>query len=180
MFGGSIPYNRRAAHRAESALETNSSATEPEGRNAMSNDTNKTPAPSTRSEGLRLEPQRLEEAEKLLAQRTQMFLIPITILVNALAHADNERLKTGVSVLGLVVTVIWWVCAWQTYSLLTLLRKRKEPEPLDTLTNAAHGPFRASWLTAYALPTVFAVAWFIATVVHACRWSQLPIMGGSR
>src|SRR4051812_46009576 len=93
--------------------------------------------------------------DEMLIKRTQMFLVPLTILVNALAHADNERLKTGVSALSLVVVLVWWATVGQ-------------------LRGQVSRRFGPAWLTTHALPGAFAVASVIALIVHAYRWSQLP------
>ena len=93
--------------------------------------------------------------DEMLIKRTQMFLVPLTILINALAHADNERLKTGVSVLGLVVVIVWWATVGQ-------------------LRGQVSKWFGPTWLTTHALPGLFAIASVIAVAVHAYKWSQLP------
>lgn len=119
------------------------------------------------------DPRRVEEVEKLLAQRTQMFLVPATILVAALAQADNERLKSGVAALGLTVTALWWASAWQTYRVLGQLWRCTKKEPLDRVQERATGAFGGSWLTAHALPAVFLLGWFVVFVIHVWRWTLL-------
>ncbi|CAN0404302.1 unnamed protein product, partial [Phaeothamnion confervicola] len=97
------------------------------------------------------------EAVKTLIQLCQMFLVPATVLIAALSNADNERLKTGVSFLGLAVSLIWWASAGQFYAEL--------PEDSRSFWK----PF---WLSGHALPFLFVVTWLVSMVIHARRWHR--------
>jgi hypothetical protein len=48
----------------------------------------------------------------------QMFLIPLSVLFTALGTARTEGLKTGVSIIGLVISGAWFwrICVWHELS----------------------------------------------------------------
>jgi hypothetical protein len=83
-----------------------------------------------------------------LAALTQVFLIPSTILVGALGVARTEGLKTGISHLGLLTTVVW---------LVGFMAAPAPDSGAIGLTRAIRG-----------LAIVFFIGWGVATLVH---WS---------
>ena len=80
---------------------------------------------------------------------TELFLTPSSILVGALGVARTEPLKTGISGLGLVASILWIVCS-------------SEALEGDTTWRA--------WVLSRPLPILFIVCWAIATIVHAVLW----------
>jgi len=70
-----------------------------------------------------------------------MFLLPLSVLVTALGIAPTEDLKTGVSFIGVAISVAWFlrILFWKELSL-------------------------ADWLVALA----FAVIFFAASAVSSC------------
>src|SRR5262245_32332852 len=81
-----------------------------------------------------------------LAKIVTIFLVPNSILVGTLGVARTEGLKTGVSVLGLVASILWLICG------------------MDAL-----GTTRRELVLAL-LPTLFIVCWLIAGAIHAKLW----------
>ena len=95
--------------------------------------------------------------EPNLIKVTEIFLIPSSFLVAALGTADTNPHRFGVSVLGLLVSLMWLVCSI---------------EALKEHRDAQTGPqsLRTAMLT--GLSVVFAVGWLISSVVHAMLWND--------
>lgn len=85
-----------------------------------------------------------------IVKLTEIFLIPGSILVGALGVARTEGLKTGISALGLVSTLIWACCNMDAYGSLSSRSWR-----ISVL----------AWL-----PLLFLVAWVISGVIHFRKW----------
>jgi hypothetical protein len=96
-----------------------------------------------------------------LIKVTEIFLIPSSFLVAALGTADTNLHRAAVSVLGLAVSLLWWMCSRE--ALAELQRKRSES---GTATRAR----RIQWL--YGLALVFLTGWLLSTVVHFATWRQ--------
>jgi hypothetical protein len=90
-----------------------------------------------------------------LAKITEIFLVPNTILVGALGFESNDRLKTGISSLGLVACSLWWICSWTAWF------DERQPYYVRVVL-LAHLPF------------LFVVCWLISLGVHACGWYKDP------
>ena len=90
--------------------------------------------------------QPMQPMEELL-KLTEIFLTSSTILIGGFSFARTEPLKTGLSVLGTAMTVLWLICSINAHS---------------TVTSSA----RAS-VIAYILPFLFLLGWGISAVVHA-------------
>jgi hypothetical protein len=95
-----------------------------------------------------------------LVKITEVFLIPSSFLVAALGTADTNPHRAGVSLVGLVVSVMWWVGSWE--ALTEWLRANPEAK-------ATH-PRRIrvlSWL-----PPFFVVCWAVSVVIHILLWNN--------
>ena len=84
-----------------------------------------------------------------VAKIANIFLVPNSILVAALGVARTEPLKTGVSILGFVVSGLWLVCG------------------MDAIGNSVREQVLA-WL-----PTLFIGCWLLAGIVHARLWRKI-------
>ena len=90
-----------------------------------------------------------------LIKVTELFLIPSSFLVAALGTADSNPHKAAVSVLGLVVSILWWICG------------RESLPPLEP-----SGPKRSVRMRILAwLPLIFVLGWLLATVIHFRLWN---------
>lgn len=87
-----------------------------------------------------------------LSKITEIFLTPNSILVGALGVAGTERLKTGVSFLGLTSSVMWLVCSHDAL-----------PNPVPSTRVGV-----LAWL-----PLLFIAGWLISSAVHGWRWYKL-------
>jgi len=85
-----------------------------------------------------------------IVKLTEIFLVPGSILVGALGVARTEGLKTGVSALGFLITLIWAFCNWDAYPPVSLRSSR-----ISVL----------AWL-----PLLFLVAWVISGIIHFRKW----------
>lgn len=92
-----------------------------------------------------------------LIKITEIFLIPSSFLVAALGTADTNLHRAAVSLIGLVVSALWWVCSHEAL--------------LEQLEASAAARARSrrrrilSWL-----PIVFTAGWIISAVAHALLW----------
>lgn len=89
-------------------------------------------------------PQIMNELDVVKA--TEIFLVPGSILVGALGVARTEGLKSGISALGLLLTVLWLVCIWGAYGAASTL------------------PWRLTILL--WMPVIFFVSWTISLRIH--------------
>ena len=87
-----------------------------------------------------------------LTKITELFLIPSSFLVAALGTADTNFHRAAVSLLGLVVSVLWFVCAREALAELVV----KEPEVVRTARIRVLARF----------PLVFVAGWSVSTVAH--------------
>ena len=89
-----------------------------------------------------------------LVKMCQMFLVPGSVLFTALGVAPTEELKSGVSIIGTVISAAWFI---------RVLRWKK---PSLTLEDR---------LTAVALARIFLAAAAVSLYIHGNNW-----MAGTR
>jgi hypothetical protein len=90
-----------------------------------------------------------------LIKTTEIFLIPCSFLVAALGTADTNAHRAAVSVIGLVVSITWWVCSREA---LTEIRQSHADPSAYRMSRRVRIMF---WL-----PIFFAVCWFVSIVAH--------------
>lgn len=88
-----------------------------------------------------------------LIKVTEIFLIPCSFLVSALGTADTNFHRASVSVIGLLVSSLWWTSTHEIFA----ERETLEPPPLKY-------PRRIRIL--YWLPVIFTVSWAISLIAH--------------
>ncbi len=94
-----------------------------------------------------------------LIKVTEIFLVPSSFLVAALGTADTNAHRATVSLLGLIVSVMWWACCREALSELgkeTVLKRRTRI---------------LAWLS-----LVFVIGWLGSTIAHAMLWTR-PLGG---
>lgn len=84
-------------------------------------------------------------------QLTQLFLVANSIFAVALADADNEKLKTGVSIAGLVISLSWLVTN------------------MASIGGSTMGP-RAVVGSLFLMAGLAIVGWGWSLKVHASNW----------
>jgi hypothetical protein len=87
-----------------------------------------------------------------LIKISELFLVPSSFLVAALGTADTNWHRAAVSVLGLIVSVLWLVCARE--ALVEVVTK--QPEVIRTSRIRVLGWF----------PLVFVAGWSFSVVLH--------------
>jgi hypothetical protein len=92
-----------------------------------------------------------------LAKITELFLTPSSILVAALGVARTDPLKTGISGLGFVLSILWINCSRGA--------------------TAGESSMRAKILE--KLPVIFIFFWVFSTIVHALLWANPPSSASS-
>ena len=125
---------------------------------------------------------RIDAEDALLNTRTQIFLVPLSVLVGALGVAGTVSLKLCVSVLGLLVTVFWIMCSlqsWQVIKRLTVAKLTNENNgdgdaPVEKTAQEAlwRVGLRPTDVLAVMMPGVFLAVWTISTLVHLAEWYQ--------
>src|SRR5687768_13691631 len=78
---------------------------------------------------------------------TEVFLVPSSILVGALGVARTEGLKSGISALGFLLTVLWLICVCGAYGAASTPK-----------------PWRLTMLV--FMPALFLVSWSISLRIH--------------
>jgi hypothetical protein len=88
-----------------------------------------------------------------LVKVTEIFLVPSSFLVAALGTADTNYHRAAVSLLGLIISFLWWLCSCEAY---------RDDEP--SAGEARKPPRRSQILI--GLSVVFSVGWLASLVVH--------------
>ncbi len=94
-----------------------------------------------------------------LIKMTELLLVPSSFLVAALGTADSNPHRAAVSLLGLIVSLLWWAGVHDAY--------HHAGDAASESTTRRH-PLRTRIL--YHLPLVFAVGWLISVIVHCLLW----------
>lgn len=96
-----------------------------------------------------------------LIKVTEIFLIPSSFLVAALGTADTNVHRAAVSVIGLLVSGLWWICTHEA------LAERRQ-SVTDGIAKAYSRRIRIlAWL-----PIFFSVSWLISTIAHGLMWNR--------
>lgn len=85
----------------------------------------------------------------MLLEAGAFFIIPSSVLVNALGTSSTEPMKVAVSIIGLVTALAWCY---------------------GTLELAAPGKLGEALL---CLPYFFAMLWFVSFFVHSWLWRKM-------
>lgn len=96
-----------------------------------------------------------------LVKITEVFLVPGSFLVAALGTADTNPHRAGVSLIGLIVSILWWYCSHEALA---------EWKAADAETQAAARPRRMHILA--WLPVIFTAGWVSSLVAHLLLWSR--------
>lgn len=95
-----------------------------------------------------------------IVKATEIFLVPGSILVGALGVAKTEGLKTGISALALLLTVLWGVCILDAYC-------------------AAPPPSVRFYILIW-MPALFLICWIVSFAFHGRRyWKERKPRPGS-
>ncbi|MCU0712551.1 MAG: hypothetical protein MUC43_10870 [Pirellula sp.] len=95
-----------------------------------------------------------------LIKVTEIFLVPSSFLVAALGTADTNLHRAAVSVVGLIISVLWWSSSREAFFELVEFGKNNT------------GILRNRTRILYWLPIIFVVGWFGSSLVHAMLWNQ--------
>lgn len=98
-------------------------------------------------------------ADPDLIKVTEIFLVPSSFLVAAVGTADTNAHRAMISLLGLIISVLWWFCCQDAIAESPSEQPRKRRTRILT------------WLS-----VVFIVGWLGSAIVHAMLWS-LPLGG---
>lgn len=93
-----------------------------------------------------------------LVKTTEIFLVPSSFLVAALGTGDTNPHRAAVSVLGLIVSALWFVCSREAAA----EHNRAAPATARTARRRIF----------YWLPLLFVAGWLFSTIVHVLMWSN--------
>jgi hypothetical protein len=96
-----------------------------------------------------------------LIKVTELFLVPSSFLVAALGAANTNPHRAAVSLLGLVISGLWWVCSREA------LAGRHSSGPDHGVSTRSRRVRILSWL-----PVCFVAGWALSLVIHVVLWSQ--------
>jgi hypothetical protein len=96
-----------------------------------------------------------------LIKVTEIFLVPSSFLVAALGTADTNPHRAAVSVLGLIVSILWWTCSRDAFA-----------EQLGAGVDASQVAPRVRIRIMLWLPQIFASGWLFSLIGHIILWSQ--------
>ena len=97
-----------------------------------------------------------------LIKTTEIFLVPSSFLVAALGTADTNIHRAAVSLLGLIISGLWWVCTRDALQeFLQEVQAGGEQKALPRRTRVL------AWL-----PAIFCSGWLFSTMVHASLWNR--------
>ncbi|HVK14392.1 MAG TPA: hypothetical protein VM597_36975 [Gemmataceae bacterium] len=97
-------------------------------------------------------------ADPDLVKVTEVFLIPSSFIVAALGTADTNPHRACVSLVGLVISVLWWACSREA------LAERGPPAAGSPLSRRVRV---MSWL-----PVFFSAVWVVSLAVHVALWDR--------
>lgn len=96
-----------------------------------------------------------------LVKVTEVFLIPSSFLVAALGTADTNLHRAAVSVIGLVVSVLWWVSSAEALQEETSVEAPRKPAKLSRRMRIMAG-----------LPVFFVICWILSVIGHLMAWNR--------
>jgi hypothetical protein len=91
-----------------------------------------------------------------LVKVTEIFLVPSSFLVAALGTADTNGHRAIVSLIGLIVSIFWWVCSREALA-----------DTVPTTTRQPNRTLLLSWLA-----IVFVVGWLVSLIAHLILWGR--------
>lgn len=96
-----------------------------------------------------------------LVKVTEIYLIPSSFLVAALGTADTNPHRAAVSLVGLIVSGMWWASSQEAAA---------ERPPADPGPGSAGHSRRVRIMT--WLPVFFVVSWAVSVVTHLVLWGR--------
>jgi hypothetical protein len=96
-----------------------------------------------------------------LVKVTEVFLIPSSFLVAALGTADTNPHRAAVSVIGAVISVLWWLCS----------REALDEHTAGQPSNAPRAPSRRIRVMG-VLPAFFVICWLMSIIGHIMLWNR--------
>lgn len=90
-----------------------------------------------------------------LIKVTEIFLIPSSFLVAAVGTADTNAHRAMISLLGLIISVLWWLCCQDA------IAERPPDSPQTRRTRML------TWLS-----VVFTIGWLLSTILHGMVWAK--------
>ena len=123
---------------------------------------------------------RIAQEDRLLNDRTHLFLVGCSILIIAVAIPKDLTLSLVASITGLLVTLCWFGCSWQNRKVIKHLTRnylRYPHNEVEAVVQAAlpRGGrcLRPTSLIGIWLPLVFLVVWLTLISVFSCRLIHL-------
>lgn len=93
-----------------------------------------------------------------LIKISEIFLIPSSFLVAALGTADTNPHRAAISLLGFVISILWWIGTRDALRSLSKQAEGRQEHPQRTMILCT-------------LPTVFLWGWLASAIVHGVLWN---------
>lgn len=101
------------------------------------------------------------QADPDLVKVTEIFLVPSSFLVAALGTADTNPHRAAVSLIGLVISGLWWVASREAFG-----ERQGDETPAVGRTHSRRVRIM-TWL-----PAIFVACWCLSIVVHLMLWNR--------
>jgi hypothetical protein len=111
---------------------------------------------------------RIEVEDGLLNSRSTIFLGINGLWVAAVGVSSDQYLRAGVALLGILVSLLWLICSWQSQLVIASLTKtyqrlhsENQLEKIVQTELKGFGWLRPTNILASLLPCLFVVTWII-------------------
>ena len=116
---------------------------------------------------------RIEIEDELLNSRTTIFLATNGLWAAAVGISDDPHLRLGIGTLGILVSTMWLMCAWQSWRViraLTIQHLVHSHDEVDEVVGEALWSHRCRLTNILAqwLPGLFLAAWIVFLAWRVC------------
>jgi hypothetical protein len=116
---------------------------------------------------------RIELEDELLNSRTTIFLATNGLWAAAVGISNDPYLMLGMGTLGILVSTMWLMCAWQSWRViraLTIQHRKHSHDEVDEVVGEALWCHlcRPTNILAQWLPGLFLAAWIVFLAWRVC------------
>jgi hypothetical protein len=120
--------------------------------------------------------QRIETEDELLNSRTTIFLGINGLWAAAVGIGNAPHLQIGITILGVLVSIMWLMCSWQSWQAIKALTRKHHQladDPVEEIVSGAlwSRRLRPTNILAHWLPTLFLFIWIV--FLSWLLWSSL-------
>jgi len=107
---------------------------------------------------------RWDKEDDLLLSRTGIFLTANSILLAASQLNDDFKLRIGITILSLLISILWLTTSWHSFNIIAMLFKRckdKMPNVEKELYHIKPLWFRPNTVFCKLLPSLVILGWLV-------------------